>query len=74
MKGSIPPLSPLAAAFLRCAPDRFLLTKPNTSGTIEGPASLGCENRSLRAGMPFAFPSESAFVFAGILSQRPPRR
>src|SRR5216684_6357089 len=24
------PLSPLAASFLRCAPDRFHLTKPNT--------------------------------------------
>ncbi len=24
------PLSPLAALFLRCAPDKFLLTKPNT--------------------------------------------
>src|SRR6266403_4079392 len=34
------PLSPLAASFLRCAPDRFLLTKPNTSCTIELPASL----------------------------------
>src|SRR2546428_12760105 len=26
------PLSPLAASFLRCAPDRFQLTKPNTKG------------------------------------------
>ena len=26
----LPPLSPLAALFLRCAPDRFLLTKSNT--------------------------------------------
>src|SRR5437868_692691 len=31
------PLSPLVASFLRCAPDRFLLTKPNTSCTIEEP-------------------------------------
>jgi hypothetical protein len=34
------PLSPLAALLLRCAPDMFLLTKPNTSCTIEVPASL----------------------------------
>ena len=40
------PLSPPAAVFLRCAPDRFLLTKPNTSGTIEMPASLRSENCS----------------------------
>jgi hypothetical protein len=26
----LPPLSPLAASFLRRAPDRFHLTKPNT--------------------------------------------
>jgi hypothetical protein len=37
------PLSPLAASFLRCAPDRFLLTKPNTSCTIEVTASLRSE-------------------------------
>jgi len=31
---------------LRFAPDRFFLTKPNTSGTIEVPASLRSENCS----------------------------
>jgi hypothetical protein len=40
------PLSPLATLFLRCAPDKFFLTKPNTSCTIELPASLRSENCS----------------------------
>ena len=62
------PLSPLAASFLRCAPDRFLLTKPNTSCTIEVPASLRSEGVRVHPGMPFGFPPESAFGFAGILT------
>ncbi len=36
----------LAQKFLRCAPDKFFLTKPNTSRTIELPASLRSENCS----------------------------
>ena len=60
------PLSPLAASFLRFAPDRFLLTKPNTSCTIEVPASLRSDGVRDHPGMPFGFPSESAFSFAGI--------
>ena len=42
------PRTPFSAAarFLRCAPDRFSLTKPNTSFTIEMPASLRSENCS----------------------------
>ena len=40
------PLSPLAASVLRCAPDRFFLTKPNTSWTIAMPASLRSEHCS----------------------------
>ena len=63
------PLSPLAASFLRCAPDRFLLTKPNTSCTIEMPASLRSDGVRVHPGMPFGFPPESAFGFAGILNQ-----
>jgi hypothetical protein len=34
------PLSPLAALFLRCAPDRFLLTKPNTSTGLQAVLTL----------------------------------
>ena len=49
------PLSPLAASFLRCAPDRFLLTKPNTSCTIEMPASLRSDGVRDHPGMPFGF-------------------
>ncbi|PYS21161.1 MAG: hypothetical protein DMG11_28435 [Acidobacteria bacterium] len=52
------PLSPLAAFFLRCAPDRLLLTKPNTSCTIELPASLRSEGVRDHPGMPFGFPPE----------------
>jgi len=40
------PLSWLAAAYLRCASDRFLLTNANTSCTIKLPASLRSENCS----------------------------
>ena len=57
-----------AALFLRFAPERFFLTKTNTYCTIEMPASLRSETVRLRPGMPFAFPSESAFAFAGILT------
>ena len=60
------PLSPLAAPFLRCAPDRFLLTKPNTSCTIEMPASLRSDGVRVHPGMPFGFLPECAFSFAGI--------
>jgi hypothetical protein len=59
------PLSPLAALSLRSAPDTFLLTKPNTSCTIEMPASLRSEGVRVHPGMP----SESAFGFAGVLSR-----
>ena len=65
------PLSPLAALFLRCAPDRFPLTKPNTSCKIEMPASLRSEGVRVYPGMPFGFTSESAFGFAGILTLAP---
>ena len=52
------PLCPLAACFLRCAPDRFLLTKPNTFLTIELPASLRSDGVRDHPGMSFGFPSE----------------
>jgi hypothetical protein len=60
------PLSPLAASFLRFAPDRFLLTKPNTYCTIELPASLRSEGVRDHPGMPFGIISDLAFGFAGI--------
>jgi hypothetical protein len=53
-----------AASFLRCASDRFLLTKPNTSCTIGMPASLRCVR--VHPGMPFGIIPDSAFRFAGI--------
>ena len=56
------------ALFLRCASDSFSLTKPNTSCKIEWPASLRSEGVRVHPGMPFGFPSETAFGFAGILS------
>ena len=62
------PLSSLAAVFLRCATDSFSLTKPNTSCKIEMPASLRSDGVRVHPGMPFGFPSESAFGFAGILT------
>ncbi len=52
------PLSPLAASLLRYASDRFLLTKPNTSCTIEVPASLRSDGVRDHSGMPFGFLSE----------------
>jgi hypothetical protein len=70
-KGSRPfprTLTPLAASFLRCAPVRFLLTKPNTSPTSDMPASLRSDDVRVHPGMPLGFPSESAFGFAGILN------
>ncbi len=60
------PLSPLAASFLRCAPDKFLLTKPNTSCTIEVPASLRSDGVRVHPGMPFGIIADLAFGFAGI--------
>jgi hypothetical protein len=45
----------LAALFLRYAPDRFLLTKPNTSSTIDMPASLRFDGVRVHPGMPFGF-------------------
>ena len=65
------PLFSLAALFLRCALDRFCLTKPNTSCKIEMPASLRSEGVRVHPGMPFGFPPEPAFGFAGIPT--PPR-
>ena len=63
-------LSPFLAPalFLRCASDSFSLTKPNTSCKIEWPASLRSEGVRVHPGMPFGFPSETAFGFAGILN------
>jgi hypothetical protein len=54
----LPPLSPvplssLAALFLRCALDKFSFTKPNTSCTIEMPASPRSEGVRVHPGMPF---------------------
>jgi hypothetical protein len=61
------PLSPLlAASFLRCAPDRFLLTKPNTSCTMKMPASLRSDSVRVHSGMPFGIVSNLTFGFAGI--------
>ncbi len=60
------PLSPLAASFLRFAPDRFHLTKPNTSCTIELPASLRSDGVRDHPGMPFGINLDLAFGFAGI--------
>jgi hypothetical protein len=60
------PLSPLAASFLRFAPDRFLLTKTNTYCTIELPASLRSESVRDQPGMPFGIIPDLAFGFAGI--------
>ncbi|MBZ5634873.1 MAG: hypothetical protein LAO55_17260, partial [Acidobacteriia bacterium] len=54
--------------FLRCASDKFLLTKPNTSCTIEVPASLRSDGVRDHPGMPFGFIPDSAFGFAGIPS------
>jgi len=42
------------------------MTKPNTSCTIESPASLRSDGARDYPGMPFGFPSELAFSFAGI--------
>ena len=52
------PLSLLALSLLRCASDRFLLTKANTSCTIEMPASLRSDGVRIHPGMPFGFLSE----------------
>jgi hypothetical protein len=59
----------LAAFFLRFASDRFPLTKPNTSCTVELPASLRSDGVRDHPGMPFGFLLETAFVFAGILNR-----
>jgi hypothetical protein len=61
------PLFSLVALFLRCAPDKFSLTKPNTSRKIGMPASLRSEGVRVHPGMPFGFAPESAFGFDGIL-------
>src|SRR2546428_498199 len=62
----LPPLSPLAASFLRCAPDSFQLTKPNTF-QHNREASLAtlrwCSGSSRNA---VRLPSEQGFSFAGI--------
>ena len=42
------------------------MTKPNTSCTIELPASLRSDGVRVHPGMPFGFPPEYAFSFAGI--------
>jgi hypothetical protein len=66
------PLSSLAALFLRYAPDKFSLTKPNTSCRIEMPAPLRSDGVRVYPGMPFGFLSETAFGLAGILSKGAP--
>jgi hypothetical protein len=48
------------------------LTKPNTSCKIEWRVSLSSEGVRVHPGMPFGFPSETAFGFTGIL-RRPLR-
>src|SRR5205823_2049875 len=53
------PLPPLRSG-------QVFLTKPNTSCTIEMPASLRSENCSPSARNAVAFPSESVFAFVGI--------
>ena len=60
-----PPSSPRPSV-LRFAPDRFPLTKPNTSCTIEMPASLRSDGVRVHPGMLFGFPSEYAFSFTAI--------
>src|SRR5579871_4780056 len=50
------PLSPPAASFLRLAPDKLLLTKPNISHKIENPGSLRRCSGSSRT--PFGFPPD----------------
>ena len=52
------PLSPLAASFLRCAPDSFDLTKLNTCSKIKEPASLRFDGVHLRPRILFGFPPE----------------
>ncbi|MFN9298006.1 MAG: hypothetical protein ACK6DZ_09880, partial [Acidobacteriota bacterium] len=46
----------------------FSLTKANTYCKIKQPAPLRSEIVRLRPGMPFAFPPEYSFAFAGIAS------
>src|SRR5882724_8566363 len=64
--------SPLAARIppLRTSPDRFILTKPN-SWFHNRPASVATLRQPFAIGpeCPFAFPSDSAFAFAGIPNQ-----
>jgi len=60
------PLTSLAAFFLRCAPDTFRLTKPNTFLQNLNAASLRSDGVRDHPGMPFGFPPELAFSFAGI--------
>jgi len=66
----LPPLSPHPFlrfdALPRFAPEKYLLTKPNTSCTIEMPASLRSDGVRDHLGMPFGFLLEYAFSFAGI--------
>ena len=56
-KGRRAPLTPLAAVFLRYASDRLLLTKPNTSCTIEDASVATLRSDGIRdhPGMPFGF-------------------
>jgi hypothetical protein len=53
------PLSPLGPLLLRFAPDRFSLTKTNTSCTIDMPASLRSEGVRDPPGIPFGIIPES---------------
>jgi hypothetical protein len=63
-------LCPLAASFLRCAPDRFLLTKPNTfpHNQVASVATLRWRSGSSRNAV--RLPSGIAFSFAGIPTLR----
>ena len=54
------------------APDRFLLTKPNTSCTIDVPASLRSDGVRDNPGMPFGIIPDLASDFAGIPNQASP--
>ena len=59
-------LSPASGVLPSLRSGRFLLTKPNTSCTIEMPASLRSDGVRVHPGMLFGFPPEYAFSFAGI--------
>ena len=70
--GESTPVSPLAASFLRCAPDRFHLTKPNTFQHNREPSVAilrWCSGSSRTA---VRLSPDQAFSFAGIPNLRRP--